>query len=430
MNEDFLAYVWKFQYFDKTNLQTESGEMLSVLRTGMQNANAGPDFLDAALKIGEITWAGSVELHVKASDWQRHQHTADQKYDQVILHVVWENDAPVLRTNGTEVPVLALINRVAPALLQTYLHLKQPKPTIPCEPFLPQISGLTKTAMQERVLLERLEEKAERIRKLYRASGNNWEETAYAALLSGYGFKINQAGFEKLARQLPHKVLQKHRHQPLQTEALLFGQAGFLTGNFPDDAYLQQLQKEFTFLQHKYALTAPLQLADWNFLRLRPANFPTVRLAQLAALFHAREHLFSFFLADHSLKELEAFFVSEPSAYWQTHYMPGRSGKFRIGPIGKSSVNILLINLVAPLLVAYAHETGQLALIEKALNLLEMLPPEKNHILTMYEVLGFENKAASQSQGLLSLRLHYCGPVRCLHCAIGNGILKRTKTAS
>ncbi|MFC5272012.1 DUF2851 family protein [Adhaeribacter terreus] len=430
MNEDFLAYVWKFQYFDKTNLQTESGEPLSVLRTGMQNANAGPDFLHASLKIADLTWAGSVELHVKASDWFRHRHTSDQKYDQVILHVVWENDVPVLRTNNSEVPVLALENRVAPALLQTYLKLKQSRLTIPCEPFLSQISGLTKTAMLERALLERLELKAERIRNLYKASGNNWEETAYAALLSGYGFKINQAGFEKLAKQLPYKILLKHRHQTLQTEALLFGQAGFLAGNFPDDLYLQQLQKEFGYLKHKYDLPEPLQASDWNFLRMRPANFPTVRLAQLAALFTSREHLFSFFLADHSLKAFETFFFAKPSAYWQTHYMPGRSGKFKIGSIGKSSVNILLINIVAPLLVAYAHETGQLALVEKALNLLEMLPPEKNHILTMYEGLGFENKAASQSQGLLALGQNYCQPVRCLHCAIGNGILKRTKTAS
>ncbi|MBK0402136.1 DUF2851 family protein [Adhaeribacter sp. BT258] len=429
MNEDFLAYLWKLQYFDKASLQTESGEPLSVLRTGMQNANAGPDFLDASLKIGEITWAGSVELHVKASDWHRHRHTTDKKYDQVILHVVWENDMPVLRTNGSEVPVLALQNRVSPALLQTYQQLKQSRLTIPCESFLPQISGLTKTAMLERVLLERLELKAERIRAMYYASGNNWEETAYAALLSGYGFKINQAGFEKLARQLPYKVLQKHRHQILQTEALLFGQAGFLTGNFSEDAYLEQLQKEFGYLTHKYNLPEPLQASDWNFLRLRPANFPTVRLAQLAALFTSQEHIFSFFLADHSIKDLEAFFVAKPSFYWENHYMPGRSGKIKVGAIGKSSINILLINIVAPLLVAYAHETGQLTLVEKALNLLEMLPPEKNQILTLYEALGFENKAASQSQGLLALSQNYCRPVRCLHCAIGNGILKRSKTA-
>ena len=284
--------------------------------------------------------------------------------------------------------------------------------------------------MLERALLERLEMKAERIRNLYKSTANNWEETTYMALLSGFGFKINQAGFEKLGRRLPFKVLQKHRHQFLQIEALLFGQAGFLATEFPEEIYLQQLKKEFRFLKHKYNLSEPLIAADWNFLRMRPANFPTVRLAQLAAIFNVREHLFSFFLNQHSLKAFEDFFAVKPSAYWQEHYMPGRKGKFKIGALGKASIHLLVINIVAPLLLAYAHETVKTALVENALGLLEKLPPEKNHILSVYEKLGFVNSAASQSQGLLALNQQYCAPVRCLHCAIGNGILKRSKTAS
>ncbi len=428
MNEDFLAYVWKFQYFDKTNLQTEDGATLEILRTGIQNFNAGPDFSEANIRLNDLTWAGPVELHVKASDWKRHNHLSDQKYDQVILHVVWENDALITRTNGSSVPVLELKNRVSPGLLQAYLQLRQPKPTIPCEPFLPTISNISKITMVERTLLERLEIKAEKIRRSFENKNNNWEETTYGALLSGFGFKINQAGFEKLAKALPLKVLQKHRHQHFQTEALFFGQAGFLTETF-EEAYLEQLQKEFAFLQHKYQLPPPLNIADWNFLRLRPANFPTLRLAQLAALFTSREHWFTSLRESTTIKEFETFFAASPSDYWQTHYMPGREGKLKIKGLGRASKHLLIINVVAPLLVAYARETSQPELVEKALHLLKELPAENNAILDMYESLEFENKSAAQSQGLLSLNQLYCLPVNCLKCTIGNSILKRSKTA-
>ena len=427
MNEDFLAYVWKFQYFDKTNLTTGNGEALTVLYTGIQNFNAGPDFLDASIIVGELTWAGAVELHVNASDWQKHQHTSDLKYDQVILHVVWENDMPVTRTNGSGIPVLELKDLVSPGLLQTYLQLRQPKPTIPCQPFLPGINELTKTAMIERSLLDRLESKAERVIEIYRSTNQNWEATAYEILLAGFGFKINQPGFKKLAKALPVKVLQKHRHQIFQTEALFFGQAGFLTENLEDD-YLRKLQKEHAFFKFKYNLPEPLLRSDWNFLRLRPANFPTVRLAQLAALFTAHDHWFSSFLSLKTTKQFLEFFNEKPTEYWQTHYMPGREGNFNVGSLGKSSIYSLLINVVAPLIVAYARETDQPEFVEKALSLLEQLPAEKNSILTMYENLGFENRSAAQSQGLLWLNQAYCLPVNCLYCAIGNKVLKKTKT--
>lgn len=429
MNEDFLAYIWKFQYFGKTGLQTTAGEALHISRTGFQNFNAGPDFLDAEVRVGELRWAGAIELHVKASDWQRHQHTTDKKYDQVILHVVWENDLAVNRTNGSLVPVLELKNRVQPTLWQTYLNLKAPKPTIPCQPFLPQARALTKISMVERTLLERLEEKAENVLALYNATNNNWEETAFRALLGGFGFKINQVGFQKLAVALPFKVLQKHRHQPFQIEALFFGQAGFLTPA-SEDVYLQQLAKEFQYLKHKHQLPTSLQPADWNFLRLRPANFPTVRLAQVAALFSAREHWFAAFLETKTLKQWESFLTALPSKYWQEHYLPEHRGNFKTGSLGKTSIHLLLINVVAPLLAAYARETDKPELTEKALHLLEQLPAEKNHILAMYQELGFENKSAAQSQGLLQLHRNYCLPVKCLQCAIGNSILKKPKSTA
>jgi hypothetical protein len=426
ITEDFLAYIWKHQYFDKTDLRTSSGSEVAVLQTGFQNTNAGPDFLNASVIIDALTWVGSVEFHINASDWLRHKHTTDLKYDQVILHVVWNNDLAVNRTDGSEVPVLELKNRVAHGMLQTYQQLQQSGFSIPCGQLLTSVPEITRTMMLERSLLDRLETKAGIILKEHANSGGNWEETIYRSILKGFGFKINQPGFEKLAHVLPLNILRKHRHNLRQTEALVFGQAGYLEN--AEDAYILDLQKEFRFLQHKYQLAAPLQMADWNFLRLRPANFPTVRLAQLAALITSQEHWFASLFQFEDLAAVYKFFSAEPSVYWQTHYMPAKAGKLKISSLGKNSIELLIINVVVPLLVAFSRDRQQPELTDKALNLLDQLKPETNSIMQLFRSLGFENKSAANSQGILELHNNYCKPVRCLQCAIGNSILKRTRT--
>ena len=428
MKEDFLHYVWQHQYFDKVDLVTSEKETVQVLKTGFLNSNAGPDFLGAQIKIGSFTWNGSVEIHLSASDWLRHQHQQDARYDQVILHVVWENDQVLTRTDNSLIPVIELKNRVANALLQTYLDLKREKNNLPCAPFLKQVPDLPKLQMLDRVLLERLEQKAGQITALLNASKADWEEVTYQVLAASFGFKINQEPFSRLSKILPYSILRRHQNQIFQLEALLYGQAGFLTEPLPPDEYLQQLQQEYFFLQHKYTLPAGLTTADWNFLRLRPRNFPTVRLAQFAVLLHTKTHMFSTLLSLETVVDYFNFFGAEVSRYWQTHYMPGRPSKNEQKGMGKDSIALLMLNTVVPLLFAYARFIDNQALIDKALSLLENLKAEHNAITKIYEQLGFKNKSAQDSQAYLQLYHQYCVPRNCLYCSIGHHILKSNQT--
>lgn len=422
MKEDFLHYVWQHQYFDKTDLITEEGEPVTILKTGMANFNAGPDFLGASLQLGSVTWNGSVEIHLKASDWLRHEHQTDPRYDQVILHVVWEADQVIARTDNSPIPTLALQQRVQPALLQAYTSLKKEKGTIPCAPLLPQVPEMPKLVMLNRVLVERLEQKASGISDMFTHNNHDWEITAYEALLAAFGFKINQEPFRRLSQVLPFSIIRKYKQHLFQLEALIFGQAGFLSD--PIDDYLTRLSKEHKYLQHKHALPAPLPTAAWNFLRLRPANFPTVRLAQLAAILQGKDHLFSSFISFRNIDEYFNFFEAEVSEYWQKHYMPGRVGKKNNGSMGKESKAIIVINTVVPLLFAYARQTDNQLLHDKALSLLDQIKAEHNQITSIYEDLGVPNKSAADSQSFLQLYQHYCLPRRCLSCSIGHHILK------
>ncbi|GEO05847.1 hypothetical protein AAE02nite_35110 [Adhaeribacter aerolatus] len=429
MKEDFLVYVWQHQYFDKKDLGTATQEAVQVYKTGFRNTNAGPDFLDAQVKIGQETWSGSVEIHLKASDWLKHQHQLDTRYDQVILHVVWENDQPLHRTDGTPIPVIELKNRVAPALLQTYLNLKSDPHLIPCTPFLAEVPEITKLQMLDRVLLERLEHKGSLLTEQLGHHNQHWEEITYQAIAANFGFKINKEPFHRLSKALPYAILRRHRQQLFQLEALLFGQAGFLTEEYCQDEYLDKLRQEFGYLKHKYALPAGLQKADWNSLRLRPANFPTVRLAQLAAFLHNKDYLFSALLESETIPSFINFFSAPVSPYWQTHYMPARPLKTPVAGIGKDSIYLIIINTVIPLLYAYARSIDNQNLIDKALALLENIPAEHNAITKIYQQLNFRNKSAQDSQAFLQLNQQYCAPRQCLLCSIGHYILKKQKPA-
>ncbi|UYZ64327.1 DUF2851 family protein [Hymenobacter weizhouensis] len=429
MQEDFLHYVWQHQYFDKTDLQTEDGQPITVLRPGHRNPDAGPDFLNARLRLGEVEWNGAVEIHLRASDWHRHRHQHDPKYDQVILHVVHTADQPVQRTNATEIPALALAGRLAPELLAAYQRLReQPaEALLPCAPLLPQVPMLTRAMMTGRTLLERVEQKAAVVAGLHQQLAHDWEATAYHALAAGFGFQKNNEPLARLARALPLALLRRHRHDARQLEALVFGQAGFLEEDpaTEHDLYVQGLREEFAFLRHKYNLAGTALLRhDWNFLRLRPANFPTVRLAQLAALLHARPALFDALLTARDVRALEGFFAAPVSAYWRQHYQPGKPG--RVPALGKSSVHLLIINVVVPLRAAYGRHLGNPELVEDAVSLLEQLPAEHNHLTDAYQAAGFEHRSAADSQGLLALHRGYCAPRRCVQCSIGSHILQRS----
>lgn len=422
MKEDFLHYIWRHQYFDKSEVATTEGEPVQVIRTGFYNTEAGPDFKEAIIRIGEVEWSGSVEVHLKASDWQRHQHHTDGKYDQVVLHVVWEADKPVFRQDGTLIPVLELQGRVNLQMLHTYQQLQQAHHDIPCAAFWPTVPEVTKLAMMERALIERLELKGEEVLQFYKSYGNDWEQTAYHTLLRSFGFKTNQLAFEQLAKALPFKVVRQHVASQHQLEALLFGQAGFLTE--PADEYAAQLAKEYIFLAHKYKLQ-PLQPHQWNFLRMRPGNFPTVRLAQLAAVIHKRPSLFATLLELNTVKAYEALFRAQVSEYWQHHYMFGRKAKGKQQSMGKSSAQNLVINVVVPLLTSYATHTGNRQYQEKAITLLEQLKEESNKYTRLYEELGWQAKSAADNQAALGLFRFYCEPVNCMQCGIGNKIMKQ-----
>jgi hypothetical protein len=431
MKEDFLHYLWQHQYFDPADLRTVEGEWLLVVRPGIHNTDAGPDFLGAQLQLNAVRWAGSVEIHLKASDWQRHQHQTDRKYDQVILHVVWENDRQVFRPDGTAIPTLELRPRVKSHLLTAYQNLLHTVAAIPCGTFIRQVPDLTRTMMLDRALLERLEEKAALVLEQFNRNGNDWEVTAYQVLMAAFGFKINQEPFRRLSRVLPLSLLKRHRIDLFQLEALLLGQAGLLPAEAVEDAYVQSLDREYAFLAHKYNLAADsLRASDWNYLRLRPANFPAVRLAQLAALLASREHLFASLLQGQNLRDYENFFRVVPSAYWQTHYRPGHASSRGAGAMGTASIHTLISNTVIPLLVAYSRQLNTFNWQEKAMNLLEQLPPEHNRITRIYEDLQVENKTAADSQAFLSLHRRYCQPRQCLRCAIGNHILKNNLSAT
>jgi hypothetical protein len=427
MREDFLHYVWQHQYFDKAALRTTGGEEIQILRPGQRNADAGPDFLNARLRLGDVEWNGAVEIHLRASDWQRHNHQVDKKYDQVVLHVVYTADADVQRTNGSLIPALALAPRLAPELLARYeaLVAAPPAAALPCAPLLPQVPMLVRTMMTERALLERVEQKAEAIAALHQHLGDDWEATAYHALMAAFGFQKNSEPLARLAKAVPLPVLRRHRHDVRQLEALLFGQAGFLVENeeTTGDDYLTDLRQEHEFLRHKYGLgVAALAVHEWNYLRLRPANFPAVRLGQLVGLLHRRPALFDAVLTAQSVAALTEFFAGAPAPeYWQTHFRPGRPGK--VPGLGKSSIELLIINVVVPLRVAYARHTGQPELVESSVSLLSYLPAEHNQYTDLYQELGFEHRTAADSQGLLALHKGYCAPRRCLHCAIGGRLV-------
>jgi len=427
MREDFLHYVWQHQYFDKADLRTTAGEEILVLRPGQRNADAGPDFLNARLRLGEVEWSGAVEIHLRASDWQRHNHQTDKKYDQVILHVVLTADAEVHRTNGSLIPALALALRLAPDLLARYeaLVAAPPAAPLPCAPLLGQVPQLVRTMMTERALLERVEHKADTIAELHGHLGHDWEATAYHALMTAFGFQKNSEPLARLAKAVPLPVLRRHRHDARQLEALLFGQAGFLAENeeTAGDAYLADRRQEYEFLRHKYGLAeTALAPHEWNYLRLRPANFPAVRLGQLVGLLHRRPALFDALLTARSVGALTEFFAGAPAPeYWRQHFRPGRPGK--VPALGKASIELLISNVVVPLRVAYARHVGQPELVESSVTLLTELPAEHNQFTDLYAGLGFEHRTAADSQGLLALHKGYCLPRRCLHCAIGGRLV-------
>ena len=424
MNEAFLFYIWQFQYFNKANLQTSEGEGITVRHPGTLNAHSGPDFFQAKIKIGIMEWVGNVEIHVNSSHWFDHHHNKDDAYENVILHVVWNHDAPVLRQDNSLIPTLELKSRVNEKLLLQYRRLVNNPHSIPCAPSLAHVKDVTKLSMLDQAVMQRLEAKATHIQQAFEKNNHDWEQTTYEALCRNFGFKVNAEPFEQLAQLLPYRILLKHVDQLHQVEALLFGQAGMLDQQWTDD-YFNVLKREYSFLGKKYNLTSQkLKKAQWRFLRMRPANFPSLRMAQFACFICSHQNIFSKIIESTSYAELHKLFFASQSEYWKHHYQFFKPIKEEIGPIGKQSIDNILINTVVPLLVAYGKWKDDNSFVDRALDILSEIEPEENTITKQWVSLGVTNESALDSQALIELYNSFCMKRKCLDCKIGFALMQ------
>jgi hypothetical protein len=422
MKEDFLHYLWQYQVFDKNQLMTTQSELLSIEKIGFHNQNSGPDFLHGQLIIAGQKWSGHVEIHLKSSDWYVHGHEQDKAYDNVILHVVWEDDMPVFRKNKTLVSTLELKGLVPKPVLESYNLLFQKKTSwIACETSLPYLDSFVITNWLERLYIERLEEKSIKIESLLKGNNNDWEAVLYVLLLKNFGLIVNGEAFFELAQILDYTTIRKQHDKSLKIEALLFGSAGLLdTGE--EDEYRMTLREQYAYLKQKHQLgnaTSHVQ-----FFRLRPPNFPTIRLSQFANLYATKPQLFQEMMSATSLEEMYVLLNVKSSVYWETHYSFGKKGKKRTKNTTKSFIDLLIINTIIPLRFVYSRKITQTDL-EALLAIMHQVPPEKNRVINKFSELDIKAENAMESQALLQLNNNYCKPQRCLDCRLGLSILNK-----
>jgi hypothetical protein len=420
MTEEFIQFIWKYGLFDRTGLFSDSGDEIQVISLGEHNGDSGPDFLNARLKIGSTTWAGNVEIHLRSSDWFLHGHHTDKAYDSVILHVVYQHNQSVTRSNDEVIPTLVL--PCDEKLYGNYQKLLTRKGMIPCQERIHRIEPLLLDCWLSSLVVERLRKKTEHIEEYLRHNKGNWEEAFYISMARSFGFGLNASPFELTARSVPLAILNRHRDNLLQVEALLMGQAGFLDEGrlFPE--YYAVLRSEYIYLQKKYRLK-PIEHHLWKFLRLRPVNFPTLRLAQFACLIQRSEGLFSRVLACGNLQELKRFFTLQASAFWNTHYTFEKTSKAGVKTLGEDAFNSLAINTVVPFLFIYGSMNGQEETKNRALELLNSIPAESNRITRKWDLAGIRVSSAFYSQALLQLYNVYCNHRHCLSCSVGTNLI-------
>lgn len=420
MREVFLHRIWQNTLFEQVGLTTVQGEVLHIFDPGVYLQQAGPDFFNARLQIGAQKWAGNVEIHVKASDWYAHGHENDGAYDNVILHVVWEYDMPVYRKDGTEIPVFILREYVGSTLLDNYRALFQSRSWIPCEGHAFRLDPLKELQWKERLYIERLEQKTEDIFKWVIHTQRHWEQVFFCVLARGFGLNNNAAELGQWAAQLPVEVIFKNADRLLALEALFFGGNGLLNRQI-HDAYGRDLQREWRFLRSKYNLKEP-DLSQLTFYKLRPDNFPTIRLAQLAAWYYRNKNNLQQILTIKNISELYDLFKIEISPYWQTHYVFDKESRSKRKALTSNFVDLLVINSVIPFLYVY-HRSLDKPFADQVFTLLEQMKPEKNQVIERYIRAGFVADNALDSQVLLHLKKQYCDRKRCLNCQVGTAIL-------
>lgn len=421
--EKLMQYVWKHRLWRSEDMVTNTGKKVRVVDPGLLNTDAGPDFFNAKIEIDGHMWVGNVEMHYRATDWKRHRHDSDKAYDSVILHVVAKDDAPVRRTNGELIPQLVL--EVSSQFNADYASLVGATIEVPCATKIKQVPHLTIVEWVEGLAFERLHGKVERIHQLLDSFNGSWEDVCYVTLARNFGFGINNDAFERLARRTPLRLLGKHSDSVLQIEALLFGQAGMLDAQKPGmDSYYNQLCTEYAFLSNKFQLT-PMEKESWKLFRIRPQNFPYRRIAMLAQFIEGGFRMMNRILEAEGEKEMRALFEVELSGYWTKHYTFGKPNERATATLSRSSIDIILINTVAPLLYAYGELTGNYEMTDKAIKLLEDLRAESNSIVSHFVAYGIDCPDALTSQALVQLKREYCDARKCIYCKIGHHLLSK-----
>lgn len=420
MQEDLLQFIWRFRYFNYRNLLSVTGEPLAVLDTGTLNREQGPDFLNGKIKAGNTLLAGNIEIHVKSSDWLLHKHDADKNYRNIILHVVWQHDKEI---PGANFPTLELQPLVASSMLKTYETLMNTTSFVPCEQYLPALSSLQWTTWKDRLLVERLERKSMEIERQLSLTNNDWSEIFWRMLAKGFGAKTNADHFLQMAASLPLSILAKHKNQVNSLEALLLGQCSLLENDFENE-YAGMLQREYRFLKKKYGLKALEKQPA--FLRMRPQNFPTIRLAQLASLIYQSNHLFSAIKDTDSYNALKSMLSVKANDFWNNHYtLNDEPHKTTPKQLGKPMIDIIIINTIVPIVFTYGSITAQEKYKDKALSWLSEIKSEENNIVASWRNAGVACHSAFDSQALIELKNNYCDPKKCLDCTVGNKILKQ-----
>ncbi|MCZ4695780.1 DUF2851 family protein [Ancylomarina euxinus] len=421
MNEDFLHYIWKYRLFDSEELMSSQGQYLELIDVGRLNRDSGPDFFEARIQIDDLLWVGNVEIHIKSSDWYKHHHEVDSAYNNVILHVVLKNDTDIILSDGRLLPCLEL--KIPDQYLKRYQNLMSSQSWIPCQVDIPKLNNFFVNHWLDRMLLERLERKAGEINQIYHQNADSWEETFYQLLARYFGMKVNADPFEQLARSVSLKILAKHKNSLLQLEAILFGQAGFLDDSIPGDPYYCDLQREYRFLKNKFELK-PIEKRRWKFMRIHPVNFPIIRIAQFAKLIYQSQSLFSKIKQVENVNEFYLLLETEASQYWDNHYRFGEKVDFKKKVLGRSTIDILIINAIVPILFVYGKEIGNHFYLDRVLVYLEQMKPERNSIVKSWIESGVVVKSAFDSQSLLHLKSEYCNKYKCLECELGNRILR------
>lgn len=421
--EQLLHYVWEHKQFPLTGLYTTENLPVEVIDAGLKNRDAGPDFFNAKIKINGTLWVGNVEIHSFSSDWSRHGHQKNRAYDSVILHVVGEVDVEaVFRSTGEPIPQLRLVCPEAVRL--HYNELKQAEVSPACYSILSTLSSLKIHAWLAALRSERFEQKTAVIRKRLERLNNHWEDAFFITLARNFGFGINGDAFEMWAYKLDLRAVDKHRDDPLQVEAIFFGQGGLLEEKVEGDSYYESLQKEYRFLKHKFGLSQS-DSSLWKFLRLRPGNFPHVRIAQLASLYGQQRGLLSQVIEAHTLEQLRAVFTTGTSTYWKEHFIFGKCSPQKEKKVGTGSLNLIIINTVVPFLYAYGLYRADETLCNRATGFLEELKAENNYITRLWSSVGISVRTAADSQALIQLQKEYCDVRKCLYCRFGYEYLRQ-----